>query len=577
MIALRDYQGQCVGSIREQLSNGSRSTLAVLPTGTGKTICFSTFVNDWLSTRPEKRALIIAHREELIFQARDKYKSVSGEDAEIEMGEFRAVRQGLLSSSSVVVSSVQTQNAGPRCKVCNGTKVDEFDPTLSCRNCIDGVVRRMQRFDPFEFDLLVIDEAHHATAGSYRRLIDHYSKNPDLRILGVTATPDRADEEALGKIFDSVAFEYGVVDAINDGWLVPIKQEWVTCENLDFANIKTTAGDLNAGELEAIMVEEKALHQVTSPTLEIAGDRATLVFAAGVQHAQLMADIFNRHKPDSAVCIHGNTPPDDRRRLLREYSQGRFQFLCNCGVFLEGFDEPRVEVVAMARPTKSRALYAQCVGRGTRPIDPPSQQTAQERREAIAASIKPECLVLDFVGNSGRHKLVSTADILGGKFEDDILERAVKNAKKKTGKVDMQEELEFALQERDDERRRKREQVVAKAQYSKQIVDPFDVFDLVPQRTPGWHKGRKPSDKMLAMLDRNGIKTKDVDFVHAKQLIGEIIHRRESGLCSYKQAKILERFGYSSKHMTFETASKTIDAIAQAGWKRPAEPQPVST
>lgn len=566
---LRPYQQELVTNAIAELSNGSRSTLAVMPTGTGKTVCFSEVIRRWVELHPHSRALVVAHREELIFQAGDKYKSVTGETADIEMGDFRAQRHGLLTESSVIVSSVQTQNAGSSCKLCDGGKTvveDEFGNARKCRNCLDGVVRRMQRFDPDEFGLLVIDEAHHATAETYRRIINFYGRNPNLRILGVTATPDRADEEALGKVFDSVAFEYGIVEAINDGWLVPISQEWIVCENLDFSRCRTTAGDLNGADLARVLEEEEALHEVTSPTVEIAGDKATLVFAASVAHAELMSEIFNRHRPGSSICIHGATPTDERRRMLAEYADGKYQFLCGCGVFLEGFDEPRIEVVAMARPTKSRALYAQAIGRGTRPVNPPLQATPEERRAAIAASRKPGLLVLDFVGNSGRHKLISTADILGGEYEDHIVERAIKESKKKTGPVDMLELLAETQQEVSEEARKKREKIIAASKFTRHTISPFDVFEVTPAREPGWHKGRKPSEKMVAALTKFGIESKDLSFCQAKQLLDQAITRVENGLCSYKQAKILSKYGQPT-NVGFKEASAIIDAIARNNWK----------
>lgn len=569
---LRPYQIECRDNVLAELRNGSKSTLAVMPTGTGKTVVFGHVAQEW-TRKTGSRVLVLAHREELIFQARDKIGWITGHTPDVEMAEFRASRSGLFGDSNVVVSSIQTQNAGRQCDLCGGKGTLERDGVESepCPECLEGLVRRMQRFDPREFGLLIIDEAHHATAETYQRVIRFYSEgNPDLRVMGVTATPDRHDEAALGQIFDSVAFEYGILDAINDGWLVPIHQEFVTCEDLDFSAIRTTAGDLNGGDLAEVMEEERALHGVAGPTLEIAGNRPTLVFATSVAHADRMAEIFNRHKPDSAICIHGGTPAEQRRNLLKRYSRGEFQFLVGCGVFLEGFDEPRIEVVAMARPTKSRALYAQAVGRGTRPVDPPTQETPEARKAAIAASAKPRVHVLDFVGNAGRHKLVTTADILGGNYADDVIERAVQEAKKRGGCIDMQAELFAAERATLEEKRRERSQLTSKAKYSRQQIDPFDVFDMTPEREAEYHRGKPASDKQKTMLERVGINTRGMTRHQASRLIGEVIRRRESGECSYKQARLLSRFGFDT-HVGFQEASSIIDAIASNGWKRPVE------
>jgi superfamily II DNA/RNA helicase len=277
------------------------------------------------------------------------------------------------------------------------------------------------------------------------------------------------------------------------------------------------------------------------------------------------------------MCLHGKTPRDERRDKLKAFSRGDFQFLCNCGLFLEGFDETSIGVVAMARPTKSRALYAQAIGRGTRTLPGlvDGLETADERRTAIAMSNKPNVLVLDFVGNSGRHKLVSTADILGGKFSDEAVALAQSIARKKSAmgeRSDTLDELVAAQLQIEADAKRKRAAVVAKASFRAQSVNPFDVFDIAPAREPGWHKGRRPSDKMLAALVKFGVPDAEVNrlsFCQAKQLIGKMFERRERGQCSFKQAKLLRKNGYSPD-VSFAEASSIIDQLAKNGWKRPA-------
>jgi superfamily II DNA or RNA helicase len=578
-LKLRDYQSRAVESILADLTEG-KSTLAVLPTGTGKTVVFGHVADQW-SGRTGKRILVLAHREELIFQARDKIAAVTGLEPEIEMGEFRASGRSLYRRSPIVVSSVQTQNAGRRC-FCREASDDTVGGQITgCANCIGGIIRRMQNFRPEDFGLIIVDEAHHSTAESYRRIMRYYGENPAVQIMGVTATPDRADEVALGKVYDSVSFDYELPDAIRDGWLVPIVQEFVECSDLDFSQIKTTAGDLNGAELERVMTEEHAIHSVVTPTLEIAGDRTVLFFAASVAHAELMADVLNRHRPRSALCITGATPTELRRHALKAFSKGHYQYLTGCGVFLEGFDEPRIQVVAMARPTKSRTLYAQAVGRGTRPALSPTGETAEARRAEIAASGKPSVLVLDFAGNSGRHKLISTADILGGRYDDDVVELAVAKAKAEGRQVDMTEQLAEAaaeIQERKADERRA--QIKAEqAKFSRRQVDPFEVFDLIPEREPGWFKGKTPTQRQAEALARFGVPTDDIatmSLAKASQVLPELMRRRRENLCSYKQAKVLRRYG-EPVDVTFDQANAVIDQIKANGWKPLREPGAVRT
>ena len=513
------------------------------------------------------RILVIAHREELIRQACDKIERVVGERPAIEMGNERADEgESFLHRARVVVSSIQTQNSSVKCWECAGK---------GCELCGNRGRRfRMETFSPHEFSLVIIDEAHHAPAVSYRRLIQHYQQNKQCKLLGVTATPDRADEAALGQIFETVAFDYQLPNAIADGWLVDIEQQFVRVEGLDLSAVRDVAGDLNAGQVDEIMRQEKVLHGVVHPTIELAGDSPTLLFAASVEHAHKAAEIFNRHKANSAIALDGTTDSDERRYQLERFARGEYQYLCNCALFLEGFDEPRIACVAVARPTKSRALYSQIVGRGTR-TNPSNLCDGlpdhEQRKAAILASGKPSLLVLDFVGNSGRHKLITTADILGGNESDEVIGLAHAQAAKKSAageRTNMRAEIEAAKRAIAARLAERRKQVIVKAQYSTQKISAFDVLDITPQREPGWHKGRRPSAKMLAILDKQGIPTANISFVHAGQIIGKLKERWAKKLCTYKQAKLLQKFGYSSD-VTMPEATKIIDALAKNKWRRP--------
>ena len=145
---------------------------------------------------------------------------------------------------------------------------------------------------------------------------------------------------------------------------------FVRVGTLDYSNIKTVAGDLCGKELAEVLEEEKNLHGMIHPTLEMAEDRPTIIFAATVRQAELIAEIINRHKPGSASWVSGKTPKNERKELLKDFASGNLQYVANVGVLVEGFDQPSVACVAMFTATKSRARYTQCIGRGTRPLDP---------------------------------------------------------------------------------------------------------------------------------------------------------------------------------------------------------------
>lgn len=501
--------------------------------------------------------MVLAHRQELIWQARDKIEAVTGLRVDVEMGEYKASQErGLFHpQSQVIVSTVQTHIAGG-----------------------DGG-GRMTKFNPNDFGLLIIDECHHSTAEGYRKIINYYLQNKSLKVLGVTATPDRADEEALGQIFQTVAFDYEILDAINDGWIVPIEQQMVTIESLDLSAVRTQAGDLSGPDLDAVMMAEKNLHGVASSTLEIIGGKQGIGFAASVNHARVLADIFNRHKNGMASWVCGKTDEMERKKILADFARGEIQFVWNVGVFTEGTDLPFIEVVSMARPTKSRALYAQMAGRGFRPHSSIAhelneQPSAAIRRSYIARSPKSSCLIIDFVGNSGRHKLVTTADILGGNYSDEAVQSAKQSALKIGRPVRMDksiEEQEKLLEEKKkrelEEQARKRNLVIG-ATFKTQKIDPFDVLDIKPAKPRGWDEGKQISEKMRGVLRRAGYDADLMTYATAKQLVGVLISRWENHQCSIKQAVWLKARGYSPD-LKMDEASKIMDSWKQNGWKRP--------
>lgn len=549
----RDYQMRSINSVFEARRNGVRSVLGVAATGTGKTIIFSGVIRKMFPLR----TMVIAHRQELIWQAHDKIQKVTGLQVDVEMGEHKASMDASLFKprAAAVVSTVQTHVAGG-----------------------DGG-GRIGKFDPMDFGLLIIDEAHHATSPSYRRIIDYYKTNPNLFVFGVTATPDRSDEMALGQVFDEVAFTYEVIDAIKDGWLVPIEQQMVSVEALDFSRVRTTAGDLNGADLAALMESEKNLHGVASATIDIIGSRRGIGFAASVNHARTLSEIFNRHRMGMSAWVSGKTDKDERKQIVKDFAQGKIQWLWNCGVFTEGFDDAGVEVISMARPTESRSLYSQMAGRATRPHDSIATRlnscpAAVVRRLMIERSVKPSCLIIDFVGNSGRHKLVTTADILGGNVSDAAQESAFNFAVKSARPVrmdklveDEEERLEKMKAKRLEEEARKA-RLVAKVDYRKQSVDPFDILDIKPNKPRGWDNDKQLSDNQRKTLKRAGFDPDTMEYARAKQLCGIIIERWKNNKCTIGQAKVLKKYGFSPD-LSFDAARATIDAIKSAGWQRP--------
>lgn len=359
-MSLRPYQFAAVDATLDAIDRRQPSGLLSMPTGCGKTVTFAT-----LAERLRWPTLVIAHREELLTQAEGTFRRIwPGVRVGIIRGERDEWNADLYGRApDVVIASVASLHA-----------------------------KRLQRIPRNRFRLIIADECHHAVADSWVRAIEHF----DARfVLGCTATPERADGKALAAMFgERPLFSFPLRSAIVQGFLARLTQYAVeTTADLDGVSKRT--GDLADGEL-ARAVNTPARNRVVLEAWQAyAADRRTLAFAVDVQHAIDLAETFIA-KGIAAATVTGETPRDERKQMLADFAVGRIRVLNNCAVLTEGFDDPEISAILMARPTCSRTLYQQCIGRGLR-----------------LAPGKTDALILDFVDNSKRHKLVSVLDLLG--------------------------------------------------------------------------------------------------------------------------------------------------------------------
>lgn len=553
MSVLRPYQHHAVEAVFREWEKVT-STMISIFTGGGKTRIFSEIIK---RVYP-KRSLVIAHHTELIHQAA-KHVRDCGLEVEIEKAELKA-SSNMFSGAPVVVAAIQTLVSGK-------------------------IKKRMEKFKPNDFGVLVIDECHHGVSDSWKSVIDYFKQNPDLKVFGCTATPDRSDEKALGRIIDTVAYRYEILDGINDGWLVPVEQLMIRVGSLDFSHVRTTAGDLNGADLAAVMEQEENPQKIAGAAGEIIGKRRTIIFACRVEHARLLTEIINRpeftklYGTGPAACISGSTPSEERKLILKDFDDGRIQILVNVGVFTEGVDLPKAEIALIARPTKSRSLYTQMCGRIMRPLTGilDGAHSAYERKQVIADSPKPRCIVVDLTCNSGNHKLITTADILGGKYSDEVKEQAKKKAVKAKGPVNMQrllEESEEVIRERMEKARLAEEarkaKLVARVQYSSRVVNPFDNTDRTDFYRPTRNGGRILSEKQRQLLVKMQVNPDTVSYIEGVQMIAEkMAHWKGTTPATEKQVSLLSKHGYATEKMTVGEASKLIDALAQNNWQRP--------
>src|SRR5947209_1583900 len=491
-LAPRPYQLDCLGAVQGAFGQ-HRGVLVELPTGTGKTVAFAHLTNRW-----DGRVLIMAHREELIDQAASKVKVITGEAPGVYKGKDD-LGLNIERWPRTIVTTVQTM-------------------------CRPG---RHQRFPREYFGLVVIDEAHHSVAPSYLTVTDYFR---EAKILGVSATPKRLDKRALGQVFDTVAYRYAMADAIHDGWLVPVHQQCVQIDDLDFSQVRDVAHEFHKLDLENLLTQETPLHKMARPIVEEAGTRPTLVFCCSVKHAQALSEVIERYKPGATAWLCGDhklSPPDERRRTVQRFRNGELQFLLSCSLFLEGFDVPEVSMVVMGRPTKSLGVYTQTLGRGTRPLTGivDGLETSEERRLAIAQSAKPRMIVLDFAGNAGRHKIVSAVDVLGGKFGTDTrhyarqLSEEDKEAKPVEELLNQAEkELGFILEER--ERRKK---IKADVSYRMNTVNPFDPRQATASQGGQYRPAEEPAtEAQIWKLGTFGVSRERASRCTKKQASGWI-------------------------------------------------------
>lgn len=331
---LRDYQRACLTAIHERYRAGVRRQLVCLPTGTGKTVVFATFPEFF---RMKHRMLVLAHREELLTQAAAKLRSASPDlTVGIEQGEHHAAPD-----ANVVLASVATLGR-------SGSS-------------------RLAALDPSQFNLIVVDEAHHAIADSWRRVLDYFGVfAPDSKklLVGFTATPKRMSGAGLETVFEEIVFERDIKTMIALGHLSPIAAYRVET-TVDLTRVRTKLGDFAVKQLaEAVNTEERNGVVVHVYRDHLASAK-TVVFCVDVAHARNVARAFC-DAGIRAAAVDGEMSSDERKRVLQEFSDGRLRVLTNCMVLTEGYDEPSIEGIILARPTKSTPLYTQMIGRGTR-------------------------------------------------------------------------------------------------------------------------------------------------------------------------------------------------------------------
>jgi superfamily II DNA or RNA helicase len=387
-LQLRDYQRDFFQRVRERYDAGVTRQLGVLATGLGKAVLFAALREQM---NFGKKIMVLVHREELAAQAADKlWRWNQHLHVGVEMADRYADVDGIF-PATLIVASV---------------------PTLGRRGS-----RRIAKFLPEDFDCIVSDEAHHSSSPQWRNVLTHFGLTEpggSILSLGLTATPNRSDGTGLRQNFDEIVFDMGIREGIQSGYLVDLRGIRVnTKTNLD--KVKTRAGDFAEDELANAVntVERNAI--IVKEWMAAAFDLKTVVFTVDIQHAMDLAAAFSKCGVP-AEAVWGADP--DRKVKLHKHRSGQVPVLCNCAVLTEGYDDPGIRCIVLAKPTKSALLFTQMIGRGTRIDDG-----------------KPDCIIMDVVDNTKKHSVVTVPSLLGLPAQLDLKGKSVIQAKERFERV----------------------------------------------------------------------------------------------------------------------------------------------
>jgi superfamily II DNA or RNA helicase len=508
-LTARPYQVEAIAAARRELA-GKRSTLVILPTGTGKTVMFAKVCRAVIEKGG--RALVLAHRGELIQQAANVLERVG------------------------IVAGVEQAGAFAR---------GAFEPDI-----VVGTVQTLQRdrlasWPEDHFRLVIIDEAHHATATTYQRILGHFR---GAKVLGVTATPDRADEDEIADVFDSVAYEMTIWEAMTAPDPGPYLSRLRFCQcdvGIDLRGIRTTGGDFNQADLEERI--RPLIDTLANAIRQEIGDRRTLVFTPDVGSATAMATAL-QSLGLAADWVAGSSA--DRASKVSRFKSGEIRVLANCALLTEGFDAPETSAVVLCRPTKSRPLYSQMVGRGTR-LSPG----------------KTDCLLVDFNFLTDKHDLVRPADLFDStETSSEVLE--IVEAMLKGGKgqdlVDVVEKARETQRERQILRVRARERNVS---YRKVSYDPLAMADTLGIVMRGTASATldPATTKQAETLKKFGVtEPETLSRRRASKILDVLIGRARRGLASPKQVAWMIARGVDpseARVMTRDDASRTLDRL----------------
>lgn len=385
MKTARPHQIAAKTAVVEDFDAGYKHLVVSMATGTGKSFFFSDLYNDLVSRLPGKM-LVIAHTEELVDQNIAALREVHPDKKiDKEMADHRADP----TTADIIVASVKSLGR-------KGTK-------------------RVLKYNWDEWDKVVVDEAHHTPAQSYRNILDVagcYNPSSHKLLLGVTATTQRSDGKALADYYGRISYVYSLRQAIEDGWLVDIRGYRVNTET-DLNGVGQSSGDFEQEALANKINNPNRNEKVVSAWEQLGEGRQTVVFAANVAHAQALAQEF-KDRGHNFEAVWGEDP--NRKQKLADHKAGKIKGLVNVGVLIEGYDDPTISCIVLACPTQSECKFTQMCGRGTRLQDGTGnikEYTDKNGENWIGGDIKRDCILIDVMDNTATHSLMSVPSLMG--------------------------------------------------------------------------------------------------------------------------------------------------------------------
>lgn len=465
-LPLKPRQQEAFDAVFKRLNDGIDKILLNLPTGVGKTVIGCHIAAQF------DRVLFLCHRHELVEQSA---KTMAAVDPNRTQGR---IEQGNHELGQFTIAMLPT------------------------------VYRRLNKMNPDSFDCVILDESHHATSKTFREVLDYFQ--PKLR-LGLTATPERLDGAALSNLFDEISYSMSLRDAVDEGYLVPPSaHQCLTSISLE--GVHTRAGDFAEDELAVLVDDPIRNNFIAEKYQQHCPGRRAIAFCVNIAHAVHLAEAFN------AVGIKAEWVSGadvERADKLKRFAAGEFSVLTNCQILTEGYDDKSVDAILLCRPTKSKSLFAQMVGRGLRLNEG-----------------KADCKVLDFVDNAGKHSLVTAWRFFGHKNQprDEYpqgIAPAVVPRHSKVKAVDLERQID--------------------------LLQPPEI-DAFNYGSSQWHH-EPATDKQLQFLAKLGYDVINNDYSkgQASGIIG-------SQPASSNQLRLLAGYGYNiDTHWTRNQASKALD------------------